>query len=238
MSVSCLRKDVHSHQHSGSTRTRTLPECSHELCRAQSLISGARSEHFTLSAFCAAHARETTPVRHRARLPALSALSGARNTGRCRLSTSAWVPSGCRKPRGSSSVRTRRKSNAIACGEDTRTPFAFSCSAVFDSRAGRGRGPFGIESLCLKGAGALPRPGLVMSAREAQPQADTDSTAMRHRLPCGTGLAVNKKTVQILTDKCKVRGMCDGAGASSWREGERVRNREKGSESEERDAQG
>ena len=114
---------------------------------------------------------------------------------------------GCRKPRGSSSVRTRRKSNAIACGEDTRTPFAFSCSAVFDSRAGRGRGPFGIESLCLKGAGALPRPGLVMSAREAQPQADTDSTAMRHRLPCGTGLAVNKKTVQILTDKCKVRGM-------------------------------
>lgn len=78
----------------------------------------------------------------------------------------------------------------------------------------------------------------MMSARAAQTEAGTASIAMRHRLPCGTGLAVNKKTVQILTDKCKVRGMCDGAGASSWREGERVRNREKGSESEERDAQG
>ena len=126
-------------------------------------------------------------------------------------------------------------------------PNAVCCFSSFPPFAlcfprGSPGGPFGIESLCLKaprgGRAPLPRPGPVMSARAAQTEAGTASIAMRHRLPCGTGLAVNKKTVQILTDKCKVRGMCDGAGASSWREGERVRNREKGSESEERDAHG
>ena len=116
--------------------------------------------------------------------------------------------------------------------------FLLPCFRSCFPRGGPG-GPFGIESLtlCLK-ARRCRGLGPVMSARAAQTEAGTASIAMRHRLPCGTGLAVNKKTVQILTDKCKVRGMCDGAGASSWREGERVRNREKGSESEERDAQG
>ena len=136
--------------------------------------------------------------------------------------------------------QAKAKPNANAW-EDTRKPFALfppSLLSLLLSRGGPG-GPFGIESLtlCLK-ARRCRGLGPVMSARAAQTEAGTASIAMRHRLPCGTGLAVNKKTVQILTDKCKVRGMCDGAGASSWREGERVRNREKGSESEERDAQG